>query len=372
MARKFLYLIAGLIVLAMVVLIALNLWSQSLTRYAFVPKVPFEAQAPTTANAYSDPAMWFSRPGKGPGDPALWLPEGAAAPAQGGRPIAVFFVHPTSYLARDHWNAPLNDPASQGTALLYVRGMASPFNGGAEVWAPRYRQAAIGAFLDTGTTGTKAIDLAYGGVSRAFDTFLAEIPADSGIVMAGHSQGSLLLLRLIRDRIAGTPLAGRLVAAYPIGWPISVDHDLPLLGVPACAAPDQTGCVISWSSFAEPAEPAKVAGGYAMSAGLDGRPRGTSPILCTNPLTGTAGGEAPASANLGTLVPTADLTGGTLTPAAVPAKCDANGLLLIGDPPEMGRFVLPGNNYHVYDIPLFWANLRADAARREAAWQSRR
>ena len=46
----------------------------------------------------------------------------------------------------------------------------------------------------------------------------------------------------------------------------------------------------------------------------------------------------------------------------------AAGLLLIGDPPDLGPGVLPGNNYHVYDIPLFWANLKADVARRLAAW----
>jgi hypothetical protein len=34
----------------------------------------------------------------------------------------------------------------------------------------------------------------------------------------------------------------------------------------------------------------------------------------------------------------------------------------------MGPFVAPGNNYHVYDIPLFWANIRADFARRVGAW----
>jgi len=32
--------------------------------------------------------------------------------------------------------------------------------------------------------------------------------------------------------------------------------------------------------------------------------------------------------------------------------------------------VLPGNNYHVYDIPLFWANTKADVARRVDAMQS--
>jgi hypothetical protein len=34
----------------------------------------------------------------------------------------------------------------------------------------------------------------------------------------------------------------------------------------------------------------------------------------------------------------------------------------------MGPYVLPGNNYHVYDIPLFWENLRQDVARRMRTW----
>ena len=41
-------------------------------------------------------------------------------------------------------------------------------------------------------------------------------------------------------------------------------------------------------------------------------------------------------------------------------------------PPAIGPYVMPGNNYHVYDIPLFWANLRADMARRVAAWEHTR
>jgi hypothetical protein len=40
----------------------------------------------------------------------------------------------------------------------------------------------------------------------------------------------------------------------------------------------------------------------------------------------------------------------------------------IGEGPDLGPLVLPGNNYHVYDYSLFWANIRADAARRTAAF----
>jgi hypothetical protein len=52
----------------------------------------------------------------------------------------------------------------------------------------------------------------------------------------------------------------------------------------------------------------------------------------------------------------------------VPARCADRGILLIGEGPELGPYVLPGKNYHVFDISLFWANVRADAARRLAAF----
>src|SRR3546814_11713452 len=60
---------------------------------------------------------------------------------------AVFFVHPTSYYSRSSWNATLEDRDSDHRANLFVQGMASAFADAGEIWAPRYRQATIGAFL---------------------------------------------------------------------------------------------------------------------------------------------------------------------------------------------------------------------------------
>ncbi|MFA9201185.1 MAG: DUF3089 domain-containing protein [Cypionkella sp.] len=372
MARKFLYLVAFLVFLVIAAGIALNLWSKELTRLAFVPSGAFVDQSPLADNAYQDPAMWLSRPGMGAQDPARWQPAArdgtAVAPAPTPRGFAVFFVHPTSFLDRDTWNAPLGDADANRVAQVYVKGMASPFNQASEIWAPRYRQATFGAFLTDEGDAQKAIDAAYRDVRNAFRVFVASVDPDEPIVLAGHSQGALHLLRLLREEVAGEPLAARVAAVYAVGWPISVEHDLPALGLPACATLGQAGCLMSWSSYAEPADPSALIEAYAGSTGFDGRPRGDSPILCTNPLTGGIGGDAPARANLGTLVPSASLDTGALVAGAVPARCDRRGLLLIGNPPEMGSAVLPGNNYHVYDIPLFWANLKADVARRVAAW----
>ncbi|GGD68447.1 DUF3089 domain-containing protein [Croceicoccus mobilis] len=367
MARKFLYLIAFLVVLVIGGGIAMTIWAEDLTRLAFVPSAEFEEQAALEDNAYEDPAMWIARPGMGDGDPARWRPAGFAE-EDIAAPSAVFFVHPTSYVERGRWNAPIDDAKANGGAKLFVQGMASPFNRSIQIWAPRYRQATVGAFLTDKPEAKRAVDAAYADVAQAFDFFVATIPADAPIVLAGHSQGSLHLIRLMKEKIAGTPIADRIVAAYPVGWPVSTKNDLPAMGLPACATADQPGCVMSWQSFAEPADPESLLAAYAKGPDLDGVVKLPENVLCSNPLTGGIGGEAPASANDGTLVPNGDMSGGELVADAVPAKCDPRGILLIGDPPEMGNAVLPGNNYHVYDIPLFWMNLREDYARREAAW----
>jgi hypothetical protein len=90
--------------------------------------------------------------------------------------------------------------------------------------------------------------------------------------------------------------------------------------------------------------------------------------LCINPLTGTLNGTAPPEANPGILLPNADLVTARLEPGRVGARCDKGLLLLEGDIPPLGPYVLPGNNYHVYDYALFWAAIRRDAERRLASW----
>jgi hypothetical protein len=368
MVRKFLYLIAFLIVLYLGGRLALQFYPEQLTRVAFVPSGAFEKQDPLANNIYDDPQMWISRPGIGASDPAHWVPTGAPS-APGAVKAAVFFIHPTSYLAKGHWNAPLDDAESRARAGLFVRGLASPFALTQDLWAPRYRQAAFGAFLTDEAQSQQALDAAYADVLQSFDYFLASVGKDQPIVLAGHSQGALHLIHLLKDRVAGKPLARRIAAAYVVGWPVSLTHDLPAMGLPACAAPDQAGCVMSWLSFADPADPEMIKNAYGRRPGLDGQSPAGSAFLCSNPISGLQGGTASASANLGTLVPTVTLQDGTVKPGLVGATCRPDGFLSIGAGTDMGPYVLPGNNYHVYDIPLFWANLRADFARRVATWK---
>jgi len=382
MARKLIYFVATCIVLVIVALLALRIWTKELTAIAFVPTVDFVEQPALASNAYAAPNMWFAHPQLEDAELVRWQPsvrEGRsllpkpAEPAEILPPdFALFFVHPTSFVDRSAWNAPWDDEEVERITPIYLRAMASPFNKASEIWAPRYRQATFGAFLTEEFEGKRAVNLAYRDVLQAFIQFRQSVDEATPIILAGHSQGSLHLLRIIKEEISGSPLADRLIAAYIVGWPISETLDLPAMGFPACRSAKQTGCIISWSSFAEPADPSLVLEAYANSTALNGELRGTSPILCTNPINGTVGGSAAEADNLGTLVPGNDLSDGELLAGAVPARCGENGLLLIGDPPDLGSYVLPGNNYHVYDIPLFWTNLQRDAGRRAEAWAATR
>lgn len=366
-ARKFLYVFAFLIALVILAGIAWALFGKQIARIAFVPSAAFVEQKAMPADVYTDKAMWYARPDL-PGNPAEWRPEGYSEPKQD-RTAAVFFIHPTSYLDRAAWNAPLDDAKSRDLAETFIKGQASVFNGVGEIWAPRYRQATFGSFLTTQAESKKALDAAYGDVALAFDRFVATIPAERPIILAGHSQGALHLTRLLREKVAGQPIARRIVAAYVVGWPVSIDHDLAALALPACTRADQAGCILSWQSYAEPADMAAVTDAYGATTGFDGKLRGASAMLCTNPITGVINGAADAGQNTGTLLPSDDLKSATLTPGIIPARCDARGFLLIGPPPkDIRNYVLPGNNFHVFDYSLFWSSLRADAARRLAAF----
>ena len=364
MARKFLYVVVFLIVLAIAGAFAYRFWGAEMLRMAMVPSARFEALPPEDSAKYRDAGMWLARPDL-PDNPARWTPPGYAPGAD--PKAAVFFIHPTSFLERSRWNAPLDNQEANDRAALFLRGQASAFNEVGAVWAPRYRQATFGAFLTTQENAAKALDLAYRDVAAAFDAFVAQA-GDRPIILAGHSQGSLHLIRLLREKIAGKPIEKRIVAAYVVGWPVSRTTDLPALGLPECRTADQAGCILSWQSFAEPADPSLILDTYNASSSVDGVSRRGTAMICTNPLTGMPDAIAPATSNLGTLFPSADLSSATIEPGRVAARCDSRGILLIGNPPSLGGYVLPGNNYHVYDYSLFWANVRADAARRLATF----
>lgn len=366
-ARRFLIAIFMLTLLTVAGAFAVYQWGSEMLIKASVPKGHYVAPPAETGPDYALAAHWIARPDF-PTDPSRWLPDNVTAGTLP-RTAALFYIHPTTYLERDHWNAPLDDRESRTRAELFVRSQASAFSAVAEAWAPRYRQAAYGAFLLKTEDAQKALDLAYSDVERAFDQFLRMVPDERPVILAAHSQGSLHLARLLREEVAGKPIARRVVAAYVAGWPLSLSADIPAMGLPACRTPLETRCILSWQSFREPANTSLVTDVYDGSVGPTGIARRREDMVCTNPVSGALDGAASPIENPGTLVPTADFASAGLEPRSIGARCEDGFLMIDGELPPMGPYVLPGNNYHVYDYALFWGAIRRDAARRLAAWR---
>ena len=368
-ARGFLTIVLVLTVLVVAGAFAVYQWGGRVLINQAVPKGHFEPAKAGGGPDYGQPSSWIAEPGL-PGNPAAWRPTNDVPVDPIAIDARVFYIHPTTYLSTDRWNAPLEPGGdTEFRTRLFVQSQASAFNQNAEIWAPRYRQAAYGAFLLSSEDADQALDFAYRDVAAAFDEFLRQVPKDSPIILAGHSQGALHLERLLREKIAGQPIAKRIVAAYVVGWPISTSADLPALGLPPCGAPDQARCIISWMTFGDPPNPDFIFHEWSKTKGFTGGERRRQDTLCVNPISGVRDGAARPQDNPGTLIPSADMRSAALEPGAVGAHCRDGLLILDGVPPQLGSFVLPGNNFHAYDYALFWGAVRRDAAQRLASWQ---
>jgi Protein of unknown function (DUF3089) len=378
-AAKFLLVIVVLIGIFIVVAIGIAIWfdrdPSGAMRFAYTPTHTFDEDTADAQPDYTLDASWAALPGIQ--SEALAAPEGEMAATM--IPEAdVFFVHPTTYLNRDHWNAPVADAvANDLIANRVLKIQASAFNLAGRIYAPRYRQATFGAFFDETGDGVKALQLAQSDVLAAFDNFIARRSEGRPFILAGHSQGSLHLLHLLQERIAGTPLQSRMIAAYIIGWPISIEADLGAMpGISACESSAQTGCVISYQTFGKGGVPKGLLNYMDTSIGLGGAPRKGTQMLCTNPQNWLIGSAETQENHLGALM----LPKEKGVPLEAPigqfagSRCGPDGVLyLTGYIDENWRGknmarTLPGENFHVYDYHLFYMHIRQNAAERTQAW----
>lgn len=351
-----------------VIVIAGFLWIQAnpatALRIAFTPNEAYTAMSKDSVD-YTDNENWAALPEK---DSFAKMGGGLSAAAPR---VDVFFIHPTTYLERITWNAPLDHAdANLRIEKRVLKMQASAFNKMGKIYAPRYRQATFGAFFDDGTDGIQALMFAYNDVQDAFDQFIAERNGDRPFILAGHSQGSLHALALLKQRIAGTDLAKRMVAAYIIGWPVSVEADIGALdGIDACQSERDLGCIISYQTFGPKGDTEPLQVYFKTTVGLGGLPRKGTKMLCTNPLNWTTDSAATASLHKGAFAPVADNAEiGRPIRDFSGARCGDDGFLYLDQEPgeQWQDLKMAGENYHVYDYHMFYNNIREDAARRSS------
>jgi hypothetical protein len=307
-----------------------------------------------------------------------------------------FYAYPTAS----------NDPTPNSDMVPGVeeRGQAESqfavFSSVCRTFAPVYRQVTLSA-LHAAMAGSPASsdksyltqikadrNLGYEDIKSAWHAYLQNENHGRPFILIGHSQGSLMLKRLLADEIDGKPLAGRLVSAIIPGINVLVpkgkDFGGDFKALPLCREESQTGCILTWQSYRDAPPPPQNA--------LFGRSK--KPELeagCTNPAQ-LKGGEAPLDAVVGfpwwingTVQYKLPASGWSVAGKTIPTrfarvvgmlsgKCvSTNGLsyLSVHVNPEAGRGLsrtitapatvgdatYPEWGWHVMDIPIVQANL---------------
>lgn len=358
------------------------------------PRAPFDAASLAAPPDYASAASWAVLPDAP--DRAAYTPPGVAPVPEDARSADVFFVHPTTWFSKEVWNDTLASPASREVVdHMVAAGSASAFNGCCRVYAPRYRQATLGAFYGDPADAAQAFAVAYEDVERAFDVFLQAHSKDRPFIIAGHSQGSMHAMRLLERVDADPALRARLVAAYIPGFALPMArYGARYAHLTPCASPAQVGCIASWDTYREDAdvkgaEPLVFWEGDRLVTVPTDAPR-----QCTNPITWRADDvPSPKAAHLGAIPVQNDgapisfskilFSDGPLglevtalqEPRAglLSARCQG-GALRVPDLDDLGYEAeeTQAGNYHLLDYELFYMDIRHNALERVSAWMQAR
>ncbi len=176
-----------------------------------------------------------------------------------------FYAHPTTVACMFGWNVGQLSYARGRKLTGFAAGtpdlletQASAVSDVCNLWVPRYAQVGMMA-LGSSKPGasakklrkfTAAMQVAFADLAAAFRCFLAERPDHSRpFIILAHSQGSILMVKVIKECLSGTKHEQNLVAAYLAGGYLPKDV-VPLLGgnIHVSTGPRDTGCVMSWDT----------------------------------------------------------------------------------------------------------------------------
>ncbi len=326
---------------------------------------------------YGDAANWLCRPDKSSTpctanlDATIKAADGALSPDPF-RPAAdpavdCFYIYPT--VSTDPGlNSDLMPGVQEAGATLV---QFARFGSVCRLFAPVYRQVTLSALTSGRFSDPQAAATAYGDVLAAWKYYFEHDNKGRGVVLVGHSQGAIQLLKLIKEQFDANPqVRPLLVSALLIGATVRVpagsDRGGDFTNIPACRQEGQTGCVVAYSTFSAASPPP--------ANSLFGRG-----ALCVNPA--AVGGGAADLHPYFTVAGNANAAGVSTPFVAFQGQ-------VRGDCVESGAFsylkVMPADGFslpafitapewglHVYDVTLTIGDLVALVSKQVTAYRQR-
>jgi len=286
-----------------------------------------------------------------------WL----AMPTSAEKEVDVFYLYPTAWQKEDK-NEPnicaIDNPSMlKGSKAAFER-QATAFEPVGNIYAPYYRQADAAYCLSLPLEEQEKL---VGGIPKedvvaAFDYYIKNDNNGRPFILAGHSQGSNILVYLLSEYMKENPeVYDRMVAAYVIGYSVTDEYLAKNPHLKFAEGPDDTGVIISYNTEAPKLE-------------------GNNPVVLPganviNPITWTRDEKvATADENLGSILPNKDLK---FIPAGkyADARIDKAKGVLICSTADVEK-LSPGNQvfgkgvYHSFDYPFYYMNIRENATNR--------
>ena len=280
------------------------------------------------------------------------------------KPVDVFFVCPEVLFGNsENRNMDFADMQARANFVGAVNMERGIYDADARFFAPYYSMAALSTYELPDAEGAKYLKIAYKDVRAAFLYYLAKYNDGRPFILAGFSQGADHVLRLMKEFFRDEELQDNLVAAYPLGWRLTVEELRAAPYLRFAEGERDTGVIVTFNTEAPTVKWSPIV------------PEGMR-ALAINPLNWrTDWKEADRSLNQGACF--VDVSGNivkeipNLTGAYIDMK---RGTLKVTDvsreayPP--GPSIFPQGVYHIYDYQFFYRNLQENVAARIEAYFS--
>jgi hypothetical protein len=294
-------------------------------------------------------------------DARLWL----SLPVYTETDVDVFYLYPTAWKKADNDETNIcaidNPSMLKGAKAAFDR-QATAFEGVGDIYAPYYRQVDAAYSLSLSLAEQEKL---VGGIPKedafaAFDYYIKNYNLDRPFILAGHSQGSNILLYLLSEYMKEhSAVYERMVAAYVIGYSVTDEYLDQNPHLRFAEGPDDTGVIISYNTEAPEF-------------------KGNNPVVLPganviNPISWTRE-ETPATReeSFGSTLPNEKLE---FVPVGqyADARVDKTRGVLICSTADVDKLA-PGNPvfgrgvYHSFDYPFYYFDIRENAANRTKAF----
>lgn len=274
--------------------------------------------------------------------------------------VDVFYVYPTVIRGTENLNLDLNDEAQKNAAEKNSLEQIGVFAKTCNMFAPYYQQVSLDVLTMSEDTLNKYFAIGHKDVVDAFNFYLKNLNNGRPFFIAGHSQGSMNLIELMKEQFHDQELNNKLVAAYLIGYSVT-DDDLekhPWLKI--AKSETDHGVIITYNTQSE----------YAKG----------SPVLleganCVNPLNwSTSSKIAEKDLNLGAVFFDESGNIDSIVPHFTHAWIDKNGALVAGDVDidEYSGPSFPKGVFHKNDYNFFYKNLEQNIGVRAESYLNKK